>query len=101
MAEGAAHALATAGSSGLATSPTLTEDLFSFLNILSSSAALAYSVSARVAAFATLTLPRVLYSVLHWSFAFSLKLDFAKVALLSLFLSSVLSYVYKVRYLNR
>lgn len=61
----------------------------------------AYSAAFTLASFATLTTPRIVYSILSWSVLFSLRLDITKVVALILVGATILSYIWKVRFLNR
>lgn len=61
----------------------------------------AISISAALATFATLTIPRYAYAILSWGATFTLRLDFTKVAVTLLVGGTALSYFWKVRYLNR
>lgn len=60
-----------------------------------------YTASLKLIAFVTLTTPRLVYSILSWSVLFSLRLDITKVVALVLVGTTILSYIYKVRFLNR
>lgn len=59
------------------------------------------SLSAQLASFCTLTLPRVVYDILSWGATLTLTLNFTKVATTLILGGTVLSYIWKVRYLNR
>ncbi|GAA5909018.1 hypothetical protein JCM6882_004969 [Rhodosporidiobolus microsporus] len=61
----------------------------------------AYSLSTRLIAFVTLALPAHLFNLLHFSASLTFRLTFLKVAGFVLIVSAGLSYVWKVRYLNR
>jgi len=91
--------------SPLRASPSLTEDILSTFHALSRLvyfvASATLRISTWVVTFATLTLPRVAYSVLSWGAVFTLQLNFTKVAITVGLGATVLSYVWKVRYLNR
>lgn len=58
-----------------------------------------YTFSRWLIAFATLTLPRYAYNILSWNL--SLRIDFTKAASIILVTSTILSYAYKVKFLNR
>lgn len=60
-----------------------------------------YTGTLALISFVTLTTPRLVYSILSWGVVFSLRLDVTKVAALLLVGGTILSYVYKVRFLNR
>lgn len=55
----------------------------------------------RTLAWLTFSLPRFVYAVLSWGATFTLRLNFAKVAISLLIGTTILSYAWKVRYLNR
>jgi lysophospholipid hydrolase len=59
------------------------------------------SLSAQLVHFTTLTLPRIAFNVLSWGATFTLTLNFTKVLVTVLLGGTVLSYIWKVRYLNR
>lgn len=86
-------------------SPSLTEDVVATFRALSRLAYFLASATLRFSTwavtFATLTLPRVAYSVLSWGAVFTLQLNFTKVAITVGLGATILSYVWKVRYLNR
>ena len=88
-----------------APSPSITEDVIATFHALSRLvyflAAATLRVSTWAVTFATLTLPRVAYSVLSWGAVFTLQLNFTKVAITIGIGATILSYVWKVRYLNR
>ncbi|SCZ99364.1 BZ3500_MvSof-1268-A1-R1_Chr7-2g09501 [Microbotryum saponariae] len=85
--------------------PTASEDFILALNsilrltyyVLSWSA----SASAHLAAFVTLTLPRWAFLVLHWGATITLRFNFMSVIITLFIGATILSYVWKVRYLNR
>lgn len=79
----------------------LVQTLSSLLRLTSFLVVHLYALSAWIVAFVTLTLPRVVYSVLSWGATFTLRLNFTKVAVTLFLGGSALSYVWKVRYLNR
>ncbi len=85
--------------------PSLTEDVVATFQALSRLAYFLGSATLRlstwVVTFATLTLPRTAYSVLSWGAVFTLQLNFTKVAITIGIGATILSYVWKVRYLNR
>ncbi|GAA6007388.1 hypothetical protein JCM10207_006324 [Rhodosporidiobolus poonsookiae] len=60
-----------------------------------------YSVSTRLIAFLTLSLPSHLFHLVHYSASLTFHLTFLKLVGFFLLLSTVASYVWKVRYLNR
>ncbi|GAA5933617.1 hypothetical protein JCM3775_003753 [Rhodotorula graminis] len=57
--------------------------------------------STRVLAFATLTVPTALFSLLHYSASLTFHLTFVKILAFLLILTTIVSWIYKVRYLNR
>ncbi|TNY20475.1 hypothetical protein DMC30DRAFT_352286 [Rhodotorula diobovata] len=57
--------------------------------------------STRLLAFATLTIPSALFSLLHYSASLTFHLTFVKILGFVAILTTVASYVWKVRYLNR
>ena len=77
----------------------LTHSLSSILRLCSFLFYWAYRLSLALGRFATLDLPLIVYAILSWNL--SLRLDFKKVASLLVIGGTVLSYVYKVRFLNR
>nr|CRX79253.1 hypothetical protein ls5931a1_00061 [Leucosporidium scottii] len=85
--------------------PTLSEDLMATLNAASRLTYFvlshAYSTATALVAFVTLTLPRWAFFVLSWGATVTLQLNFTKVAISLALGATVLSYVWKVRYLNR
>lgn len=52
-------------------------------------------------AFATITLPTSVFNLVHYSVSLSFHLTFLKLLAFFLFVTTVASYVWKVRYLNR
>ena len=87
------------------TGPTLQQDVVktaqSILRIVAFVLQLTYSISTSVVAFVTLTLPRIAFSILHWGATFTLKLDFPRLFVTLVIGGTTLSYIWKVRYLNR
>ncbi|KAM0746509.1 patatin-domain-containing protein [Meredithblackwellia eburnea MCA 4105] len=85
--------------------PTLWEDLntttHSLLRLLKFLITWCISISSQIVAFATLSLPRYLYSVLYWGTTFTLQLNFTRLFVLLIIGGTILSYIWKVRYLNR
>ncbi|KDE07905.1 hypothetical protein MVLG_01815 [Microbotryum lychnidis-dioicae p1A1 Lamole] len=85
--------------------PTASED---FILALNSTLRLTYyvlswlaSASAHLAAFVTLTLPRWAFLILHWGATITLRFNFMSVVITLFIGATILSYVWKVRYLNR
>ncbi|GAA6035727.1 hypothetical protein JCM8097_005671 [Rhodosporidiobolus ruineniae] len=85
--------------------PTLSHDLLTAWDLSSRlgvwTLGTVYSLSTQLLTFLTLTLPTRLFSLLHFSAALTFRLTFLKIALFLLVVSTALSYVWKVRYLNR
>lgn len=85
--------------------PTLAEDLIntsqSVIRLLTFVLSVVLNLSASVASFTTLTLPRIVYSILHWGATFTLQLNFPRLFVSLVIGGTILSYIWKVRYLNR
>ena len=77
----------------------LTHSISSILRLCSFLFYWAYRLSLALGRFATLDLPLIVYAILSWNL--SLRLDFTKMFTLLVIGGTVLSYVYKVRFLNR
>ncbi|GAA5957475.1 hypothetical protein JCM21900_002678 [Sporobolomyces salmonicolor] len=60
-----------------------------------------YSLSRQLISFLTLRVPYYTFTILHWGATLTFRLDTFKIAVFLVVLSTVLSYVWKVRYLNR
>lgn len=87
------------------TGPTLQQDIInttqSIFRLVSFLLQLTYSISSFVVTFATLTVPRFAFSVLHWGATFTLQLNFPRLFVTLVIGGTILSYIWKVRYLNR
>ncbi|GAA5859717.1 hypothetical protein JCM8547_006997 [Rhodosporidiobolus lusitaniae] len=99
VAPGSPHLALAEGGGTLAHDLLTAWDLVSRLAVWS--VMWAYSLSTQLLTFLTLTLPTSLFSLLHYSASLTFHLTFLKLLGFFLVLSTALSYVWKVRYLNR
>ncbi|GAA5861134.1 hypothetical protein JCM3774_002201 [Rhodotorula dairenensis] len=85
--------------------PALLDDLSVLAGLLSRllvfTVHTALTVTTRVVAFVTLSLPTLAFSALHYSASLTFHLTFLKIVAFLLIVTTIASYVWKVRYLNR
>ncbi|KAM0789045.1 hypothetical protein ACM66B_003110 [Microbotryomycetes sp. NB124-2] len=85
--------------------PTITEDFYAAVSLWTRlslwSIHKVAALTAWVAAFVTLTLPRWAFFILSWGATVTLQLNFTKVAVTLFLATTILSYAWKVKYLNR
>ncbi|GAA5864459.1 hypothetical protein JCM1840_000507 [Sporobolomyces johnsonii] len=74
---------------------------FTLYNVLYYVLSHLYSLSRQLISFLTLRVPYYTFTILHWGATLTFRLDTFKIAVFLVVLSTVLSYVWKVRYLNR